>query len=118
MTQKEAARKRKSLLQTSRKTPDVSITIASIGIPKSRPKKLEKKKIGVSKSKPKSPTKKTQTLVHLKSGKKGTIAQRLAELDKEKALEKVKKLAQTSLAKKKVKRLAQASLKKKKTRKA
>ena len=105
MTQKEAARKRKSLLQTSRKTPDVSITIASIGIPKSRPKKLEKKKIGVSKSKPKSPTKKTQTLVHLKSGKKGTIAQRLAELDKEKALEKVK-------------RLAQASLKKKKTRKA
>ena len=105
-------------IKPSKKTPDVSITIASIGIPKSRPKKLEKKKIGVSKSKPKSPTKKTQTLVHLKSGKKGTIAQRLAELDKEKALEKVKKLAQTSLAKKKVKRLAQASLKKKKTRKA
>ena len=92
-------------IKPSRKTPDVSITIASIGIPKSSPKKLEKKKIGVSKSKPKSPTKKTQTLVHLKSGKKGTIAQRLAELDKEKALEKVK-------------RLAQASLKKKKTRKA
>ena len=104
MTQKEAARKRKSLLQTSRKTPDVSITIASIGIPKSRPKKLEKKKIGVSKSKPKSPTKKTQTLVHLKSGKKGTIAQRLAELDKEKALEKVKKLAQASLKKKKTRK--------------
>ena len=101
MTQKEAARKRKSLLQTSRKTPDVSITIASIGIPKSRPKKLEKKKIGVSKSKPKSPTKKTQTLVHLKSGKKGTIAQRLAELDKEKALEKVKRLAQAKKKKNK-----------------
>ena len=114
MTQKEAARKRKSLLQTSRKTPDVSITIASIGIPKSRPKKLEKKKIGVSKSKPKSPTKKTQTLVHLKSGKKGTIAQRLAELDKEKALEKVKRLARASLAEKKVKRIAQAKKKKNK----
>tara|TARA_R100001126_G_C4834690_1_gene153679 strand:- start:294 stop:947 length:654 start_codon:yes stop_codon:yes gene_type:complete len=104
MTQKEAARKRKSLLQTSRKTPDVSITIASIGIPKSRPKKLEKKKIGVPKSRPKSPTKKTQTLVFLKSGKKGTIAQRLAELDKEKALEKVKKVAQASLKKKKTRK--------------
>ena len=91
-------------IKPSRKTPDVSITIASIGIPKSRPKKLEKKKIGVSKSKPKSPTKKTQTLVHLKSGKKGTIAQRLAELDKEKALEKVKRLAQASLKKKKTKK--------------
>ena len=101
-------------IKPSRKTPDVSITIASIGIPKSRPKKLEKKKIGVSKSKPKSPTKKTQTLVHLKSGKKGTIAQRLAELDKEKALEKVKRLARASLAEKKVKRLAQAKKKKNK----
>ena len=101
-------------IKPSRKTPDVSITIASIGIPKSRPKKLEKKKIGVSKSKPKSPTKKTQTLVHLKSGKKGTIAQRLAELDKEKALEKVKRLARASLAEKKVKRIAQAKKKKNK----
>ena len=98
-------------IKPSRKTPDVSITIASIGIPKSRPERpkskksdTSKKKMGVPKSRPK------QTLVHLKSGKdgkvkKGTIAQRLAELDKEKALEKVK-------------RLAQASLKKKKTRKA
>lgn len=119
-------------IKPSKKTPDVSITIASIGIPKSRPEKPKSKKPEnkttpftikpKSKSqkleKKKTPTKKTQTLVHLKSGKKGTIAQRLAELDKEKALEKVKKLAQTSLAKKKVKRLAQASLKKKKTRKA
>ena len=118
MTQKEAARKRKSLLQTSRKTPDVSITIASIGIPKSRPEKPKSKKPEnkttpftikpKSKSqkleKKKTPTKKTQTLVHLKSGKKGTIAQRLAELDKEKALEKVKKLAQASLKKKKTRK--------------
>ena len=120
MTQKEAARKRKSLLQTSRKTPDVSITIASIGIPKSRPERpkskksdTSKKKMGVPKSRPK------QTLVHLKSGKdgkvkKGTIAQRLAELDKEKALEKVKRLARASLAEKKVKRIAQAKKKKNK----
>tara|TARA_A100001515_G_scaffold108_2_gene153 strand:+ start:170 stop:811 length:642 start_codon:yes stop_codon:yes gene_type:complete len=100
MTQKEAARKRKSLLQTSRKTPNVSITIASIGIPKSRPEKPKSKKL----EKKKTPTKKTQTLVYLKSGKKGTIAQRLAELDKEKALEKVKKLAQASLKKKKTRK--------------
>ena len=99
MTQKEAARKRKSLLQTSRKTPDVSITIASIGIPKSRPKPDSKGK--------ESPIKKTQKndlrtmLVTLKSGKKGTIKQRLAEIDREKALEKVKKLASASLKKKK-----------------
>ena len=52
--------------------------------------------------------------MHLKSGKKGTIAQRLAELDKEKALEKVKRLARASLAEKKVKRLAQAKKKKNK----
>ncbi len=43
-------------------------------------------------------------LVTLKSGKKGTIAQRLAELDKEKALEKVKKVAQASLKKKKTRK--------------
>ena len=108
-------------IKPSKKTPNVSITIASIGIPKSRPKKpkskkpdTSKKKIGVPKSRPKSPTKKTQTLVHLKSGKKGTIAQRLAELDKEKALEKVKKLAQTSLIEKRLKKLAQAKKKKNK----
>ena len=102
-------------IKPSRKTPDVSITIASIGIPKSRPERpkskksdTSKKKMGVPKSRPK------QTLVHLKSGKKGTIAQRLAELDKEKALEKVKRLARASLAEKKVKRIAQAKKKKNK----
>ena len=120
MTQKEATEKRKRLLQTSRKPPDVSITIASIGIPKSRPEKPKSKKsdkstkkMGVPKSRPK------QTLVHLKSGKdgkvkKGTIAQRLAELDKEKALEKIKKLARTSLMEKNLKKLAQAKKKKNK----
>ena len=109
MTQKEAAEKRKRLLQTSRKTPDVSIIIASMGIPKSRPKPDSKGK--------KSPIKKTQMLVTLKSGKKGTIKQRLAEIDKEKALEKVKKLASASLTEKKLKKLASASLKKKKKNK-
>ena len=102
MTQKEAAQKRKRLLQTSKKTPTVSLTIASIGIPKSRPKPDSKGK--------ESPIKKTQKndlrtmLVTLKSGKKGTIKQRLAELDKEKALEKVKKLARASLKKKKTRK--------------
>jgi hypothetical protein len=38
----------------------------------------------------------------------------LAELDKEKALEKVKKLAQTSLIEKRLKKLAQAKKKKNK----
>ena len=99
MTQKEAAQKRKRLLQTGKKTPTVSLTIASIGIPKSRPKPDSKGK--------ESPIKKTQKndlrtmLVTLKSGKKGTIKQRLAEIDREKALEKVKKLASASLKKKK-----------------
>ena len=107
-------------IKPNRKTPDVSITIASIGIPKSRPEKPKSKKsdkstkkMGVPKSRPK------QTLVHLKSGKdgkvkKGTIAQRLAELDKEKALEKIKKLARTSLMEKNLKKLAQAKKKKNK----
>ena len=79
-----------------------SITVQSMVSPKSKPSVPAKK--GKSSVKPTSKPK----LYNLASGKKGTAAQRLAEIDREKAREKVDKL---------VKKLVKSTKQKKKTKK-